>query len=1134
MPSHQGSSLLPRLNLVPACCLLLAAAPLARAQGAPPGPAPIAAAPPKSAGETVVLSPFEVVTDTRGYYTATTESGTRINSKLSDIGAQIQVVSKEEMSDFAMLDINDVFMYTANTQGANTFLANTVDRNGSVSNANQLNRTQANQVRGLAPANQARDNFNLMGRTPIDPLNVDAVEVTSGPNGTVFGLGAPSGTVNTVAAKANLSKDFTTVQVRGDSLGGWRASLDVNRRLRDNLAVRVAGAYTHTGFVRKPSGVSEQRYDGMITYKPFPWTTLHAEYEEYKSIGSRPNQDMPRDSVSYWLSQGKPTWDPVTQTITLGGQLVQNTSGKAPTTTFPTATGLPDYFNATFTGSGHSYLFIDQNGLGYWSAPTTFSNTLGPISGTQGDRYLSPSPGAGTNLGKFTGQPLFSTTPTEASRALYDYTKVNLASINRQTDEMKTSELTLDQVFFDSPLQALTGQIGFFREDSKRYLRNIVGIANANGQSGQVLVDVNQRNLDGTPNPYFMRPYIGQDQPLTFQLPAKWDTYRAQLNYRLDLTQLKGWGRWLGLHNLTGYDEYKYQISRSYGFKDAISTPEPWIPAGLSRANQGAIIGGPAAALGITRGYFRYYVGDAGGTGAVQYAPSDFRYGDYPFVWGNSATGVFNRAPTGLSQVAVTDSTGGPSNLKTILKTAGGLVQSHFADDMLVTTLGLREDKQYQKSGSIPQLLNPDGESLNYASVNSWAAGDYKYVSGKTTQVGYVLRPFKDLPWLQRGAAQGGLVGGLESALLNTSVFLNNSNSFIPAPFATNNFLQPLPNPSGADKEYGLEVQAFDGKLDLRLNHYETKSVNARNGDAGTIAQRVTRIDLTSTAAFLLFGQAEDWVANTHPGFSADQVSTEVANELGLPFSTITAIQAGFAAGTLSSTNDVNATGTSAVLNYSPTRYWTLQASFTDARSTNSNVSGDIQAWIAQRMPIWTTIIDQNTGQLWWTRNYGGSQTAQQNYQTFVQAPFSIVQQTQGKSNPQYPQYQAYLLSSLGLAQFTAHPVLSRFTLGGAVRWQSASSIGYYGAQQLPAVITSLDPDKPIWYRQPAGVDAFVSYSARLWGGKVPTKIQLNARDLEALRGTTLQPVAAFPDGTPIGYRIVDPTYWTLTVTFNL
>jgi hypothetical protein len=78
-----------------------------------------------------------------------------------------------------------------------------------------------------------------------------------------------------------------------------------------------------------------------------------------------------------------------------------------------------------------------------------------------------------------------------------------------------------------------------------------------------------------------------------------------------------------------------------------------------------------------------------------------------------------------------------------------------------------------------------------------------------------------------------------------------------------------------------------------------------------------------------------------------------------------------------------------------------------------------------------------------------------------------------------------------------------------------------------------LDPNKPIWYKQPAGVDAFISYSTRLWGGKVPTKIQLNARDLEN-HNSWLRPVATFPDGTPTQWAIVDPTLWTLTVTFNL
>ena len=63
----------------------------------------------KPAGETLVLSPFEVVASNRGYFSSNTMSGTRLNSKIEDLGQSITVMTKEQMSDFAMLDINDVF-----------------------------------------------------------------------------------------------------------------------------------------------------------------------------------------------------------------------------------------------------------------------------------------------------------------------------------------------------------------------------------------------------------------------------------------------------------------------------------------------------------------------------------------------------------------------------------------------------------------------------------------------------------------------------------------------------------------------------------------------------------------------------------------------------------------------------------------------------------------------------------------------------------------------------------------------------------------------------------------------------------------------------------------------------------------
>ena len=76
----------------------------------------------------------------------------------------------------------------------------TLDRNGSIADNVALNPTQANRIRGIAPANISLGNFETMGRVPIDPLAVDAIEVSRGPNSSVFGLGNPSGTVNCTTA----------------------------------------------------------------------------------------------------------------------------------------------------------------------------------------------------------------------------------------------------------------------------------------------------------------------------------------------------------------------------------------------------------------------------------------------------------------------------------------------------------------------------------------------------------------------------------------------------------------------------------------------------------------------------------------------------------------------------------------------------------------------------------------------------------------------------------------------------------------------------------------------------------------------------------------------------------------------
>jgi len=1113
--------------------------------------------------EVVVLSPFEVVSNQQGYYSSNTMSGTRFNTKLEDLASSITIMTKEQMSDFAMTDINDVFLYVAGAEGTGTYTDYTIDRNGSISDNVQLNPAQANRVRGIAPANVSLGNIETMGRVPVDPIGIDSIEISRGPNANVFGLGNPSGTVNQVPSSANLQRDRAQIVLKVDSYEGYRDSLDFNKVLiKDKLAVRFQQVFQHEAFQRKPSGVDTERYNGMIKFQPFKNTTLSASYNYYHAYGNRPNSLPPRDNISYWIRNGRPTWDPVERVIKVNGkQSLPITATTFPTTANFGTTANPDiqnidYFTASWLGFDSSQLFVDQNGVGYWASPNgwtgdhpwTSTASTAPgwnPSSLQSYRYLqiTGAPDArGTGVRSNT-QPLFLTTPTVTDRSIYDWENINIAAVNRFWDRHETINLQLDHVFFSDALHTLAFQGNFFREDSERWTRNYIGIANDLGQSGQLSVDVNERLLDGTPNPYFMRPYIGVARPRTVYRPAKWDTSRAQLAYRVDFRQLDGWLKHLGTHQVTGYYEYKYRVDRQYSWRDAMISSPSWLPAGIAVANQTNGVTGQYPAIQATRNFFRYYVGDAQGNN-VDYAPTDFSPGTYQYVWGNAQTGDFTRDPVELGLAAASDATGGTNNRKVTIKTIGGVWQGHFLNGLLVTTFGARQDDVYTMFGHSDVRLNPDGITLDYASANRWS-GTYVANSGQTTNYQAIIRPFRDAKFIPESGFLSDLARGF-------SFGYNKSDSFLPDTPAQSLYKEILPNPTGEDESFTVGLNLFDGKLVIRATRYENIQKDARNGDAGVFNQRVTRIDMsprgqTANPARLLF-QADAWVRWQNPGWSDEQVRAEVTKQTGIsPELEAFLFDPGIP---FAATADVVAKGTEIEINYNPTTWWTVSGSVTKSTVTNRNVSAATQRWIDERMPIWTSIKDPRIGApvdqggleptagnnegLWWKQLYSGAsgnQTPEDNFTAFVGAPYSAFRELEGKANPQGREWNARFSTKVSLDALTDNNVLRKISVGGAVRWESKAAIGYYGVQSLPDKITQLDTSRPIFDGDNTYLDAFITYKTKLWSDKVNASFQLNARNITENGG--LRPVGAFPNGEIHTYRIIDPRQFFLTATFE-
>src|SRR5262249_23740354 len=148
----------------------------------------------------------------------------------------------------------------------------------------------------------------------------------------------------------------------------------------------------------------------------------------------------------------------------------------------------------------------------------------------------------------------------------------------------------------------------------------------------------------------------------------------------------------------------------------------------------------------------------------------------------------------------------------------------------------------------------------DFSSINGWENRDYRASSGTTKTAGGVVRPFRDMAFINQAYERNtGIKRLMAEALQGLTLSYNYSDNFIPSPPAFDLFLKPLPNQTGKGRDAGFWLNLFDGKLVVRVNRYENKQINARDGDANTVAQRTLRLDLAANDAHQLFNRARDW-----------------------------------------------------------------------------------------------------------------------------------------------------------------------------------------------------------------------------------------------------------------------------------
>jgi iron complex outermembrane receptor protein len=252
------------------------------------------------------LSPFTVRADQdEGYRARNTLAGSRLNASLADIPAQISVMTTEFLNDVGAVNPEDAFKYSLNVEGVDEYQSSGEADDYASGTLVNLDRAR---VRGLSSPAFTQGFF--VTKIRHDNYNIERITFASGPNAVIYGLGAPGGIVDTQLKSAQLGRRFGEAQVRVDSEGGYRASLDFNQPLLPGrLALRGAILHAEEKEWQKPSRSQTDRAYLTLQAKLAPKTNVRAYFEKSELDVLAPLNTAWFDAVTPWIAAGRPVFD---------------------------------------------------------------------------------------------------------------------------------------------------------------------------------------------------------------------------------------------------------------------------------------------------------------------------------------------------------------------------------------------------------------------------------------------------------------------------------------------------------------------------------------------------------------------------------------------------------------------------------------------------------------------------------------------------------------------------------------------------------------------------------------------------------------------------------------------------------
>ncbi len=1091
---------------------LLALAPFATAQVTPNPPAP--PEPPQS--EVLKLSPFVVEsTQDVGYLATSTLAGTRLNTSLKDVGAAVSVYTEEFLADIGVQNIEDILAYTASTEGGG-MNGNFSGITGESSDAARDDPSSVNRVRALATATRTRDYF--ASDIPSDTYNFGALTISRGPNAVLAGIGAAGGVIDSALRQAAF-KDSNQVVLRFGDYGTHRQELHLNRVLIPNrLALRADLLNERQGYRQEPTYEKDQRIFLAATYRvrdpkaggALGRTTVRANVELGRIEGVPPNMLTPVISLQSWFDNANPLNNKWSANGAL--QQIMNSQG----TVIP-ATGIIAGF-PMFRNWGLIYANPDvaRAGVGF---------TDPDLAAIQG--FMGTIPAGAQGPGGF----VRSTGDTNRTRAGYARTRLMDRNVFDFYEQLMTGAFDFREQKFDATdvrLEQLLfgGKAGFevaFNHQNFKRTRDfpITGDEEIYIDTTKFLSVRSTAYPNGIPNPNFGRPFIISRDVFKDQLnTTARDAYQATGFVQHDFRQSPSRAaRWLGRHTLSGlvFNTKIVRANETYA--------STWDPAGQLN---------PVTSIAAAPGLFAsqvnawFYLGPSLlDVNRLEDVRLQAIRGSRPAYGETYTLRVYD--PVSRSFVTGTSK---PLRILTNLRnqeeevsSGAATLQSHWLADHVTTLVGWRRDTaEAFTSSDLPRL--PDG-NLDRAQYRLQPAATQSLDTWTKSVVAKAPRA------LLRGPLAG----------TELRAYWNDSENFNPVGQRRNVWNEELGSPSASTREYGAMLTLFRGKLDLRINRFETRissdSIAGIGNPYAYLNSMIARMVGAHQAGLRpadfgyvhpTFNTFEDVARafyatiparlqrNIGPSTNFDPKFAGTGNSLTWEADTIT---------NRASVSDSISTGLEVEAVWNPTRNWRLAVNVAKNEAVKASVAREeldfANTWIANLQSMYGGALLRG-----WRNPPTESATLLGQYRTEHVADIETANALSGTKAPEIRKWRVNLVTRYEFSEGR----LRGFSAGGAVRWQDKLGIGY------PFLTDATGRDyadlaHPYYGPDELQVDVSFGYRRRLdlFGTRIDWNVGLNIRN--AIASDDLIPIRANANGSYGTVRIPPDRIWSMSNSFR-